>query len=139
MARRPVFAMLSDERTEQLAKLQGDPSLIERVEELAEKANEGELTAAERAEYDGYIEANDWLTVLQAERIFTGRIVRAETWTHRPGDSSVTGLGTAANTASDGKSILPCFRCKSSTSWHKHDGKSSLEKLGSCLCRLQSA
>ena len=67
----PVFAMLSDEQTEQLAKLQGDPSLIERVEELAEKANEGELTAAERAEYGyGYIEANDWLTVLQAEARF---------------------------------------------------------------------
>jgi len=37
------------------------------LEELAEKANEGELSAAERAEYEAYIEANNLLAVLQAE------------------------------------------------------------------------
>jgi hypothetical protein len=37
---------------------------------LADKANEGELSDAERAEYEGYVEANNLLAVLQAEARF---------------------------------------------------------------------
>jgi hypothetical protein len=62
-----VFALLTAEQTERLARLQGDPTLNDRVEELAARANEGLLTAAERAEYEGYIKANNLLAVLQAE------------------------------------------------------------------------
>ena len=36
----------------------------------AEKANEGELSEADRAEYEAYIEANNLLSVLQAEARF---------------------------------------------------------------------
>ncbi len=66
----PVFALLSAEQKEKLLQLQGDPTLADRVEELADKANEGELSDAERAEYEGYIEANDWLAILQGEARF---------------------------------------------------------------------
>jgi uncharacterized protein YnzC (UPF0291/DUF896 family) len=45
----------------------GDEALQERIEELAGKANEGELTDAERAEYEGYIHANDFIATLQAK------------------------------------------------------------------------
>ena len=50
--------------------MQGDPDLAGRLEELADKANEGELSDAERAEYEAYIEANNFLAVLQAEARF---------------------------------------------------------------------
>ncbi len=39
----------------------------ERLEELAAKANDGELNAIEQAEYEAYIETNNLLAVLQAE------------------------------------------------------------------------
>jgi hypothetical protein len=50
--------------------LQGEPALAERLAELAEKANEGNLTPVEQAEYEGHIGANDLLAVLQAEARF---------------------------------------------------------------------
>jgi len=66
----PIFALLTPEQTEKLAQLHGDPTLTMRLVELGEKANEGELTAVEQAEYEGYIEANNLLAVLQAEARF---------------------------------------------------------------------
>lgn len=41
--------------------------MADRVAELAQKANEGELGAADREEYEAYVEANNLLAVLQAE------------------------------------------------------------------------
>ena len=61
------FAIVSREQTQQLANLTPDAQLEERMVILADKANEGELSDAERAEYKGYIEANDFVAVLQAE------------------------------------------------------------------------
>ena len=66
----PIFALLSPEQTRQLAELHGDPSLAERLTELAEKANEGELSDSERTEYEAYIAANNILAALQAEARF---------------------------------------------------------------------
>ena len=66
----PIFALLSDEQVRHLADLQADPSLADRVDELASKANEGELSFEERAEYEAYIDANNLLAVLQAEARF---------------------------------------------------------------------
>jgi hypothetical protein len=66
----PIFALLSDDQMRHLAQLPADASLAERVDELAGKANEGELTAEERGEYEAYIEANNLLAVLQAEARF---------------------------------------------------------------------
>ena len=63
----PIFALLTPEQTRKLAQLQGDPTTAERLAELADKANEGELSGAEQAEYEAFIEANNLLAVLQAE------------------------------------------------------------------------
>ena len=63
----PIFALLTPEQTEKLAALEGDSTLVHRTTELAEKANDGALSPAEREEYEGYIEANNLLAVLQAE------------------------------------------------------------------------
>jgi hypothetical protein len=64
-----VFELLTGDELRRLSQLKADPALASRVEELAGKANEGELTDAERAEYEAYIEAN-LLAVLQAEARF---------------------------------------------------------------------
>ena len=66
----PLFALLTPEQTRKLAEMQGDPSLDELLSQLAERANEGELSDVERAEYEAYIEANNFLAVLQAEARF---------------------------------------------------------------------
>jgi hypothetical protein len=66
----PIFELLTPQQVRQLAQLSADPSLATRLEELAGKANEGELAPAEAAEYDGYIEANNLLAILQAEARF---------------------------------------------------------------------
>jgi hypothetical protein len=66
----PIFALLTAEQTRRLADLQGDPSLMDRLEELAVKANEGELSPGDREEYEAYIEANNVLAVFQAEARF---------------------------------------------------------------------
>ncbi|MBI2926329.1 MAG: hypothetical protein HYY24_11585 [Verrucomicrobia bacterium] len=48
-----------------LAKLQLSPKLAARVDRLAEKANEGELTPRERAEYQAYIKTSELLAAIQ--------------------------------------------------------------------------
>ena len=44
-----------------------DESLRGRIEELADKSTEGELTDSERAEYEGYVKANKFIVILQAK------------------------------------------------------------------------
>ena len=48
-----------------LAKLRLSPKLAARVDRLAEKASEGELTPRERAEYQAYIKTAELLALLQ--------------------------------------------------------------------------
>ena len=45
----------------------GDDALRARIEELASKNTEGELTESERAEYEGYVYANKLVALLQAK------------------------------------------------------------------------
>lgn len=66
----PLFDLFTPEQLRKLSQLQAEPSLADRVQELAEKANEGELSEAETAEYEAYIEANNLLAILQAEARF---------------------------------------------------------------------
>lgn len=42
-----------------------DPAVQERVDVLAEKANEGLLTEPERAEYEAYINTDDFISILK--------------------------------------------------------------------------
>ena len=65
-ATQPVLGILNREQAAQIVGFHGDDELQGRIEELSAKANEGELTDAERAEYEGYVEANSFIAVLQA-------------------------------------------------------------------------
>lgn len=61
----PVFRLLSRDQAAQIADYHGDEALQRRIEELAGKANEGELTEAELAEYEGYSHANKFVAILK--------------------------------------------------------------------------
>jgi hypothetical protein len=65
-----IFALLTPEQTRRLAESEEDAGLADRLSELADKANECELSPAERAEYEAYIEADNLLAVLRAEARF---------------------------------------------------------------------
>ncbi|HQX53969.1 MAG TPA: hypothetical protein PLY87_27990 [Planctomycetaceae bacterium] len=66
----PIFAILSKEQVRYLTQLEADASLADRIDQLASKCNEGDLTTEEQEEYEAYIEANNLLAVLQAEAQF---------------------------------------------------------------------
>ena len=50
-----------------MVELRADPAVQARIEELAEKCNEGTITPEEMAEYDAYIQAMDVVAVLQKQ------------------------------------------------------------------------
>ena len=62
--------MLSREQLKKIIEMRGDAAIGERMTVLGEKANEGELSDDERAEYEAFIEANNLLAILQAEARF---------------------------------------------------------------------
>jgi uncharacterized protein YnzC (UPF0291/DUF896 family) len=47
--------------------LRPDPELQDRIDELATKSTEGQLTTAERAEYEGYVRANKFVAILRRQ------------------------------------------------------------------------
>ena len=57
---------LSAEQAEAIVNFRGDETLRARIEELAHKSSEGELTEREQAEYQGYVKANNFIAVMQA-------------------------------------------------------------------------
>ncbi len=61
----PVTQCFTLEVAERLIALCPDPIVQARIEELADKANEGQLSDVERAEYEEYIEAVDLIGILQ--------------------------------------------------------------------------
>lgn len=63
----PVLRILDIEQARELTEYQPESTIQARVEELAAKSNEGELTEAERAEYLGYVQANRFVAILQAQ------------------------------------------------------------------------
>jgi len=71
----PVLQLLLPDRAQAVLDFRPDPGLQARIEELAEKATEGELTAQERAEYEGYVRANKFIAILRRQ---ARRIVGAE-------------------------------------------------------------
>ncbi len=56
-ATEPVLGILSTDQVHKIVDYHADESLQATIEQLAHKANEGELTDDERAEYEGYAEA----------------------------------------------------------------------------------
>jgi hypothetical protein len=72
----PLFGLMTPEQIRQLADLRGDSALAERLSDLADKANEDELSIQERDEYEAYLDANDFLAIMQAGARF--RLTRSE-------------------------------------------------------------
>jgi hypothetical protein len=63
----PVVRTLTPEVARALVKLRADPELQARMDELAEKCNEGQLTPDERDEYDTSIRFANFIAILQAK------------------------------------------------------------------------
>ena len=63
----PVASSLTPETAQQVVDFRADEQTQARIDELADRCNEGELTPEERREYDQYISAIDVVTVLQAK------------------------------------------------------------------------
>jgi hypothetical protein len=71
----PVARCFTTDIARQLADIRPDPGTQARIDELAAKANEGTLAPAEQAEYQGYVEAIDIVSIIQpkARKLLTGR------------------------------------------------------------------
>lgn len=63
----PVSRCLSPRAARELASLRADDEVQAHVRELAEKCNEGALSAEERAEYEAYVIAANVVAILQAK------------------------------------------------------------------------
>jgi len=63
----PVGQSLGIRSAEALVKLRADAEVQARVEYLAERCTEGELTREEKAEYDALVSANNLIAILQAK------------------------------------------------------------------------
>lgn len=72
---RPLMQIVLPEKAEAVIDFRADPELQERIEQLAEKSTEGQLTEAERSEYAGYVRANKFVAILQqhARRLIESR------------------------------------------------------------------
>jgi hypothetical protein len=63
----PVSRCLTPEVARRLVGLRAEPEIQERLDLLADKATEDALTPEERAEYETYVRALDFIAVLQAK------------------------------------------------------------------------
>ena len=63
----PVTRCLTPESARALVELRADADAQARIAELAEKCNEGQLTAEERCEYETYVHVGNLIAILQAK------------------------------------------------------------------------
>lgn len=63
----PLLSILLPGREAAVLAAQPDQSLSDRIEELAVKSTEGTLTADERDEYEGYVQANKFVATLRRQ------------------------------------------------------------------------
>ena len=61
----PLSRCLDAESARRLVDLQIDAAVQERIDKLAERANEGILTESERSEYEALINAADFISILK--------------------------------------------------------------------------
>ena len=63
------------DKADAILQFRADPHIQGRIEELARKSTEGELTEEEGAEYAGYVRANKFVAILkrQAQHLMTSR------------------------------------------------------------------
>jgi hypothetical protein len=63
----PVARTLTPNVARRIANLRADPHVQAQIDELAAKANEGQLTVVERTQYEAYIAAIDFIAILQSK------------------------------------------------------------------------
>lgn len=63
----PVASFLTPEVAERLVAFRADDETQARLDDLAEKSNEGRLSEQERRDYETYVAAIDFITVLQSK------------------------------------------------------------------------
>jgi hypothetical protein len=63
----PVLSILTPDQAKSIVNFSLGDAIEKRVEELANKCNEGELTPEECDEYEGYVRANRFLVILKAQ------------------------------------------------------------------------
>jgi hypothetical protein len=63
----PILQFITVDQAREIVEFRGDAELRQRIDQLAELANEGELTAEEQAEYEGYVHANKFVAIFQAK------------------------------------------------------------------------
>ena len=63
----PLLRLLLPGKEDAILATEADQTLRERIEELAAKSTEGNLTPEERDEYSGYVRANKFVAVLRRE------------------------------------------------------------------------
>jgi hypothetical protein len=63
----PLLQVLLPGREDAVLTVETDQLLRQRIEELAAKSNEGELTAEECDEYIGYVRANKFVAIMRRE------------------------------------------------------------------------
>jgi len=64
---RPVLQLLLPDKAEEVLSFRPDPALQSRIEQLAAKSTEDQLTDTERAELTGYVRANKFIAILQRQ------------------------------------------------------------------------
>ena len=64
---RPMLEIVLPEKADSVIHFRADPEIQARIEELARKSTEGELTEDERAEYTGYVRAVKFVAVLKRQ------------------------------------------------------------------------
>jgi hypothetical protein len=63
----PLLNLLLPGKEQAVVAVQADQALRNRIEELAGKSTEGQLTQDERDEYEGYVRANKFVAVMRRE------------------------------------------------------------------------
>jgi len=63
----PITRRLTPASARALVELRMEPADQERVAQLADKCNEGELTPKERSEYAAFVKAGDLISILQSK------------------------------------------------------------------------
>jgi hypothetical protein len=63
----PLSNCIRGEGEQALLSLRADPGLQARIDNLAERCNEGSLTPAERDEYETYVRFGNFIAILQAK------------------------------------------------------------------------
>jgi len=63
----PLASCLTPEAAQRIVELRAAPELQARLDELGDKCNQGQLSAEERAEYETYVHAIDFISILQSK------------------------------------------------------------------------